>query len=250
MITLPLVIYVLASVAAGIVNTLAGGGSFLTFPALLMTGLDARAANITSTLALYPVQLTTGYAGRELRSGTDNVSFRALFTVSFIGGVIGAILLVQTSAAFFSHLVPWFILFATAMFAWSAFFKKKKAETAQHHIGKSATLAIQFLIGIYGGYFGAGIGILMMAALSLAGMAIKKATVTKTVLASGMNGAAVLIFLFTPDVAWVQVVLGAVASVIGGQIGMKLLHKVNEKYLRIFIIVWGLVLSISFFLKD
>lgn len=246
---LPLTIYVFACVAAGIVNTLAGGGSFLTFPALLMTGLDPRAANITSTIALYPMQISTGFAGRKLSGGTEYVSFRMLFVISIIGGTVGAFLLLLTPPAFFGRLVPWFILFATAVFTWSAFFKKKNQERSSHHAGKWGTVFAQSIVGIYGGYFGAGIGILMLAALTTAGMAIKKAGATKNILAAVINTAAAAIFLFSPDVAWVQAGIGIVASIVGGQIGLKLLHVVNEKYLRIFIIIWGLVLSAFFFLR-
>lgn len=246
---LPFVLYGLACFAAGIVNTLAGGGSFLTFPALLMTGLDPRAANITSTIALYPMQLTTGFAGRKSASGTDHVSFRTLLLVSVIGGTIGAALLLLTSSNFFGHLVPWFILFATAMFAWSSFFKKSMQKISSHHIGTWGTIVSQFLIGIYGGYFGAGIGILMLAALSMTGMAIKNANASKIILAAAINTAATLIFILSPDVAWFQAGIGIIASVIGGQIGLKLMHKVNEKYLRLFIVVWGLVLAITFFIR-
>ena len=85
----------------------------------MFTGMDARAANITSTIALFPMQVTTGFAGRKLAGGTDTLPFKALFVISLIGGVIGAILLLLTPSAFFARLVPWLVLFATAMFAWA-----------------------------------------------------------------------------------------------------------------------------------
>lgn len=245
---LTLAIYILACIAAGIVNTLAGGGSFLTFPALLMTGLDARAANITSTIALYPMQINTAYAGRKTATGTDHVSFKTLFIVSLLGGAVGGTLLLMTPSEVFGRLVPWFILFATAVFTWSAFFKKPNQQPS-HHVGKWSTVAAQSLIGVYGGYFGAGIGILMLAALTTAGMAIKKAGATKNILAAVMNTSAAFIFLFSPDVAWMQAGVGIAASYVGSHIGLKLLHMVNEKYLRIFIIIWGLVISIFFFIR-
>jgi len=107
-------------------NTLAGGGSFLTFPALLLTGLDPRAANITSTIALFPMQITTGFESRKLAGGTGGLSFRTLVILSLVGGIIGAILLLLTPAAFFARLVPWLILVATALFAYGSFSKRKK----------------------------------------------------------------------------------------------------------------------------
>lgn len=245
----PLLLYALASFAAGIVNSLAGGGSFMTFPALLFTGLDPRAANVTSTVALYPTQVATGYAGRTLAGGTEHLSFRAIFIISVIGGAVGAGLLLLTPPAFFGHLVPWLILFATTMFAWGTFLKKPIQRDAKHHLGKWGTIVSQSLISIYGGYFGGGIGFLMLAALTLAGMAIKKANATKNILAAAMNGAALLIFVFSHDVAWLQVAIGIPASVLGGQIGVRLIHKVNERVLRIAVIAWGLFLTIALFVK-
>src|ERR1700761_3938149 len=96
---LPLAVLAIASFAAGIINTIAGGGSFLTFPALLLTGLDARAANITSTIALFPMQVTTGYASRKMAGGTGQLPFKVLFAISLVGGVIGAILLLLTPSS-------------------------------------------------------------------------------------------------------------------------------------------------------
>src|SRR5580698_4914363 len=118
--TCSLLVLILASFAAGVQNALAGGGSFLTFPALLFAGLDPRAANITSTIALFPMQVTTGYASRKLANGTGTLSFRTLFILSLIGGVIGAALLLLTPPIIFARLVPWLILFATVMFAWGS----------------------------------------------------------------------------------------------------------------------------------
>src|ERR1700753_1701478 len=104
------IILSVAFICAGIVNAIAGGGSFMTFPALLLTGLDARAANITSTLALFPMQVTAGYAGRAMVGDAPNLSFRKMFIISLIGGTIGAILLLLTPSAVFARMLPWLIL--------------------------------------------------------------------------------------------------------------------------------------------
>src|SRR5581483_9094644 len=118
----PLMFLLLALVAfiAGVQNALAGGGSFLTFPALLVSGLDPRAANITSTIALFPGQVATGLAGRRDVTGLPSLSLRALFLISLIGGAVGAYLLLATPESVFSALVPWLVLFATAVFAWGS----------------------------------------------------------------------------------------------------------------------------------
>lgn len=241
------VILFIAAFCAGVQNALAGGGSFLTFPALMFTGLDARAANITSTVALFPGQVTTGLAGRKNVSDLPEVSFRTLFIISLIGGVFGAVLLLATPVSVFEFLVPWLVLFATLVFLWGSFFRKTQENPK--HLGPVGTMASQFAISIYGGYFGGGIGILMLAALTIAGLAVRKAGATKNVLAGVMNASAVAIFLFSKDVAWPQVAVASVASIAGGQVGAFALQRVNEKILRICIITLGFALTIGLFMK-
>ena len=235
----------MAAFAAGLQNALAGGGSFLTFPALLLSGLDPRAANITSTVALFPAQVATGFAGRRQASGTPSLSFRALFLISIVGGALGAVLLLETPTSVFAAMVPWLVLFATAVFAWGSFFRR----TAQspRPLAAPAAASLQFGISLYGGYFGGGIGILMLAALTLSGLALRNAGATKNVLAGVMNSSAVLIFLFSRQVAWKQVALVAVGATAGGQLGAYLLNRVNEKALRIGIIGLGLALAAGLF---
>ena len=120
-------VLLLAGVVAGVQNALAGGGSFVTLGALVLAGLEPRAANITSTIALFPGQVTTGYAGRRLASGTPRLSFAALFGISLAGGVLGAALLLATPPTFFASLVPWLVLFATGVFAWGSFVRRPSA---------------------------------------------------------------------------------------------------------------------------
>jgi uncharacterized protein len=244
---LTFVVLFIAAFCAGIQNALAGGGSFLTFPALMFTGLDARAANITSTVALFPGQLTTGFAGRKNVSGLPQLSFKVLFIVSLIGGVFGAFLLLMTPVSVFECLVPWLVLFATFVFLWGSFFRKQ--HESSNPVGPGGSLVTQFAIAIYGGYFGGGIGILMLAALTIAGLDVRKAGATKNVLAGVMNASAVLIFLFSRDVAWTQVMVASVASIAGGQVGAYALKRVNEKILRVCIIILGFGLAIGLFVK-
>jgi uncharacterized membrane protein YfcA len=242
------IVLFIAAFCAGIQNALAGGGSFLTFPALMFTGLDARAANITSTVALFPGQITTGLAGRKNVSGLPQISFKILFVVSLIGGVFGAILLLATPVSVFEFLVPWLVLFATFVFLWGSFFRKTPENPKP--LGPIAAIGVQFAISIYGGYFGGGIGILMLAALTIAGLAVRKAGATKNVLAGVMNASAVVIFLFSSDIAWPQVAVASVASIAGGQVGAFALQRVNEKLLRICIIILGFGLTIGLFVKS
>ena len=241
------IVLFIAAFCAGIQNALAGGGSFLTFPALMFTGLDARAANITSTVALFPGQVTTGFAGRKDVSGLSQLSFKVLFIISLIGGILGAILLLSTPVSVFEFLVPWLVLFATSVFFWGSFLRKIDENPKQ--IGPIGAICVQLAISIYGGYFGGGIGILMLASLTIAGLAVRKAGATKNVLAGVMNASAVLIFLFSSDVAWPQVVVASIASIAGGQVGAFALQRVNERILRTCIVIFGFALAIGLFVK-
>jgi uncharacterized membrane protein YfcA len=243
-----LLLIFVAGVWAGIQNTLAGGGSFVTLPALILSGMSPLAANITSTVALFPGQITSGYAGRKLVSGAAGLSFRALFILSVIGGAAGGLLLLHTSPKVFARLVPWLVLFATAVFTWGSFFRKASAEQAAH-LGKFATGAAQFLIAVYGGYFGGGIGILMMAALTMAGLSARNAGGTKNVLAGVMNASAVVLFITSPELHWLQAGVLAVGAILGGLAGTWALHRVNEKALRIAIVCIGVALTVGLFLR-
>ncbi|BBB90207.1 MAG TPA: sulfite exporter TauE/SafE family protein [Methylomusa anaerophila] len=242
------VVLFIAAFCAGVQNALAGGGSFLTFPALMFTGLDARAANITSTVALFPGQITTGFAGRQHVSDLPQLSFKALFVISLIGGVLGALLLLATPVSVFEFLVPWLVLFATLVFLWGSFFRRTRENSKQ--LGPIGAIIAQFAISIYGGYFGGGIGILMLAALTISGLAVRNAGATKNVLAGVMNASAVLIFLFSSNVAWTQVMIASIASIAGGQVGALALQRLNEKLLRVCIIILGFGLTIGLFMKE
>ncbi len=243
------IVLVLAAFVAGAQNALAGGGSFLTFPALLYMGLDPRAANIASTIALFPGQITTSVAGRSMVEGTAGLSVRTLVIISLIGGAIGAVLLLATPVSIFTHLVPYLVLFATVVFAWGSFFTKKRAEDAPAPISPRVAMAAQMAIAIYGGYFGGGIGILMLAALTAAGMAVRHAGATKNVLSGVMNIAAVLIFVARTHVPWGIVAVVAVAAIIGGQLGVYLLRRINITVLRVGITTIGVLLTIGLFIK-
>lgn len=238
----------LAGVWAGAQNALAGGGSFVTLPTLILSGLDPRAANISSTLALFPGQVTTGWLGRKGAEGAEGLSFKALIVISLIGGACGAVLLLLTPASFFARLVPYLVLFATAVFAWGSFFRRP-GETHKPQLGRMGAGAAQFAIAVYGGYFGGGIGFLMMAALTLAGLSGKTAAATKNVLAAVMNASAVLIFCFSKEVSWSRVAVLAAGSVVGGALGSWALKRVDDKVLRIVVVAIGSALTIGLFVR-
>lgn len=237
-----------ATLWAGMQNALAGGGSFVTFPALLLSGLDARAANIVSTLALFPGQMTTGWVGHQEVSGVAGLGFRALVLISLAGGAAGAILLLLTPSSFFERMLPWLILFATALFTNGSFFRKQQSSIP--HLGARMTGVLQFLIAIYGGYFGGGIGFLMLAALTAAGLSVRSAGSTKNALAGVMNAAAVAIFVFTPGIPWPRVAVLCVGATIGGYAGAMLLRRVDERLIRAFVILLGVCLTVGLFIRQ
>jgi uncharacterized membrane protein YfcA len=243
------IVLILAAFAAGAQNALAGGGSFLTFPALLYIGMDPRAANIASTIGLFPGQLTTSFAGRRLVTGAAGLSVRTLIIISLFGGAVGAFLLLATPVSVFTHLVPYLILFATVVFAWGSFFKKPRPADAPPRLSPRNAAVVQLFIAIYGGYFGGGIGILMLAALTAAGMAVRNAGATKNLLSGIMNIAAVGIFIARTHVDWRVVLLVALAAIAGGQLGVFLLKRINEKALRVGITCIGLALTVGMFLR-
>ena len=237
-----------AGLYAGVQNVLAGGGSFITFPALLLAGLNPLAANMTSTIALFPSQITSALAGRKLVAGVGGLSFRSLFLVSLAGGVLGALLLLSTPVSIFTSLVPWLVLFATATFAWGSFGRKPHVD-GRTHLSNGALLAIQGLIAIYGGYFGGGIGFLMLAALTIAGQQVRTATATKNALAMTMNASAVVIFAISPLINWAAALALGIGGIAGGLVGSWLMHRLPAALLRGFVILVGCALTVWLFVR-
>jgi uncharacterized membrane protein YfcA len=240
------IILFVASFWAGTQNALAGGGSFITLPVLMFTGMSAQAANVTSTIALFPAQVATGWTNRHQVADLGALKFRTLMGISLAGGALGAILLLVTPASFFARLMPFLVLFATLIFAWGSFAPK---HARQREFNRLVALGIQFLIAIYGGYFGGGIGFLMLAVWTSAGVLLRSAAATKNVLAAVMNASAVAIFAFSPTVHWIQAGISCVGAVGGGVLGALMLNRVSEKPLRVVVIVIGLALTIGLFMR-
>ncbi len=246
--TLSLAILFVASIWAGAQNALAGGGSFITLPSLMLTGMGARAANITSTVALFPAQLVTGFTGRSDAQSPPGLSMTALFAISLLGGAIGAMILLWTPPSVFAKLVPWLVLFATVLFAWGSFFRKAP-RPGEQHLPPWGAAVVQFFIAVYGGYFGGGIGLLMMASLTMAGLAVRNAGASKNILAGVMNASAVAIFALSSDVHWLQAGVTAVGASFGGWAGALMLKTVNEKLLKVGVVAIGLALTVGLFWK-
>ncbi len=236
-----------AGFIAGVQNALAGGGSFITFPALLLAGLNPLAANMTSTIALFPSQIASSIAGRKLVDDVGPLSFRQMFGISVAGGVVGAFLLLHTPATFFARLVPWLVLFATSVFAWGSF--RRKPLHAAGAVPLPVLVAVQSAIAVYGGYFGGGIGFLMLAALTVAGMQVRAAAATKNMLAMAMNAAATLIFAFSDLISWPAAIALAAGGIGGGIAGSWLIHRLPERVMRGFVVLVGALLTVWMFLR-
>jgi len=233
---------------AGTQNALAGGGSFITFPALMLAGLSPLSANITSTIALFPGQIASSFVGRKFVGGVGHLKFSTLMIISLFGGILGACLLLSTPPSFFAKLVPWLVLFATTVFGWGSFRKKPLVTT--HGMPAWLLSTLQLCIAIYGGYFGAGIGFLMLAALTIAGQHVKMAGATKNALALAMNSAAVLVFAFSTQANWTAVLALGTGGVLGGFAGGWLMYRIPAKALRGFVLCVGVSLTIWLFVRQ
>jgi uncharacterized membrane protein YfcA len=245
-----LLLVILAGFGAGFINALAGGGSFLTFPALIGAGLPAIDANATSTLALFPAQVATTYAYRhslEKSLEDPRVKGRILAVISLVGGFFGAILLLSTSEQLFERLIPFLLLGATLVFAAGMVMPK---QTKGQILGVTGVLVAQVFVALYGGYFGGGIGILMLAALTLYGLKdIVLMNSLKMLLATLMNLTATGVFLFSGRIHWLEGIILSAGSITGGFAGAHAGSRIPPLYVRLFVIFIGLVLSLHFYLK-
>jgi uncharacterized membrane protein YfcA len=236
-----------AGLWAGTQNALAGGGSFITLPALIAAGLDPKLANITSTMALFPGQLTTGWAGRSLVSGAERLSFRALALIAFCGGIGGAFLLIATPSKVFAAMVPWLVLTATALFAWSSFGRGPKPGSQPPPAW--VTVATQGSIALYSGFFGGGAGIMTLASLTLARLPVRNAGGTKNVLVALSNLSAAVVFAVSGAVAWREAAIIGIGAMAGGYLGARALKVLPEKVLKLAIVAIGLALTVALFVR-
>jgi uncharacterized membrane protein YfcA len=242
-----------AAFLAGAINSVAGGGTLLSFPTLIWLGLDSITANATSTVAIWPgtVGSAWGYR-RELKNVESR--FMAMIAPSLLGGILGAILLRLTPSSIFDRLVPFLILFATLLFMAQEpvqrLLKTGDAATRRSTGWFVGGLLFQFGVGLYGGYFGAGIGILMLAALSVLGLNdIHEMNSLKVVLGGSVNGIAAVYFIWARMVYWPYVVMMAIAAILGGYLGAGTARKMGRATVRRIVILIGLGMAVSLFVK-
>lgn len=241
---------VLAAFAAGFINAVAGGGSFLTFPALIAAGLPPIDANASNTVALFPGQIATAYAARSglaAAARDERINMPALAAISLAGGIVGALLLLLTPQAIFSGLVPWLLLFATLVFAGGNFWI---SDAKKFTLSKAGVYVTQGFVGIYGGYFGGGIGILMLATLTLFGLRdIWLMNSVKILLTALMNTIAAITFAAAGIVHWPWAAIVAIAAIAGGYAGLHAVRTVKAPLVKKFVVATGLLLTVYFFVR-
>jgi uncharacterized membrane protein YfcA len=241
----------LAALAAGAVNSVAGGGTLLTFPALLSAGVPAVAANATSTVALVPGSLSA-YWGYRAEMGRSRRYLLWLGLPSLAGGVLGAYLVLKAGDALFRELVPWLILSATVLFIvqepirqWLARRSAQGPATGERAGSLPAVIAFQFLVALYGGFFGAGIGILMLAALGFLGLSdIHRMNGLKNFAAVCINGVAAVTFIVGHRVHWKIALLMAAGAIAGGYGGAGLARRLGQRNVRRIVIAIGLLIGL------
>ncbi|MCC7161311.1 MAG: sulfite exporter TauE/SafE family protein [Anaerolineae bacterium] len=244
----------LAAVAAGAVNAIAGGGSLISFPALVGFGVPAKLANTTNNAALWPGSVA-GLIGfwEEAKRAKKLVLFLAV--PSFIGGLLGAFLLAQTPEALFRQLTPFLILFATLLFAARDFFTKFTRRGARNEdqitgAGGAVGFILQLVIATYGGFFGAGQSIMMMAAFSIMGVRdIHEINGLKTASAVIVNGVALAYFISQDLIIWRLAIWMGIGAIIGGYAAARISKRINQDVLRWVVIVIGLIVSAVLFIR-
>ncbi len=245
----------IAAILGGTLNSVAGGGSFIGFPALIFTGVPPINANATNTVALWPGSVASMRAYRKELAEQDRKLLLVLGGTSLVGGVFGAILLLRTPQSTFTLLIPYLLLLATLLFTFSkpitGFLRKYIPYKEQSSWPALLVVAFfQIIIAIYGGYFGGGIGILMLATLGMMGMEdINEMNAVKTLLQASINGVAVITFIIAGAVAWPQAILMVVGAIIGGYGGAYFARQIDQRWIRLFVILVGSSMTLYFFLR-
>jgi uncharacterized protein len=242
------ILLLVAGVVAGAMNAAAGGGSFVTLPAMIFAGVPSIEANASSTVALFPGAVASVFAYRDDFKPFEYISLRVMLTVSMLGGLVGAMLLLWTPAKRFDAIVPWLLLAGTLVFAFGG--RAGALLRRFVRIGPMTVLCVQFLLGIYCGYFGGAVGIMTLAVFSLLGMTdIRAMNATKTLVVGATNAIAVVCFILASKVWWPQTSVMLIAAVLGGYGGARFARRVPPHRLRFGISVFNFVITAVFFLR-
>jgi uncharacterized membrane protein YfcA len=245
----------LVSLVAGALNAVAGGGSFITLPALIYGGVSPVVANATSTMALWPGSLSSALAYRSEVSLVGR--WLPMFAgASLVGGLLGALLLVRTSNAAFVRLLPWLMLVAAVTFTFGRLLTSRLKGQTSNPFGAHTerptiwTLLLQLVIATYGGYFGGGMGIMMLAIFAVTGMTDMHAmNGLKAILAVAINGVALVAFVYQGAVAWTPGLVMVAGGILGGYAGAAIARRLDEQHVRTFAIIVAWAMTVYFFLR-
>lgn len=231
---------------AGAMNALAGGGSFVTLPALILAGVPSTVANATSTVALFPGALASAWTLRRDFAPFPGVATSRLLAASLAGGLIGAILLLLTPSRHFDLLVPWLLLLGAVAFAWGG--AAGRLLRRQRHPGPGVMLAGQGLLAVYGGYFGGAVGIMMMALWGIWGYTeLRAVNGAKSLFVGATNAVAVLCFIVAGQVRWGPGLALAAGAVAGGWLGARLSQRLEPRRLRKGVVLLNFLMAGAFF---
>jgi uncharacterized membrane protein YfcA len=244
-----------AAMFGGLLNSVAGGGGFIAFPALLFTGVNPINANATNTVALWPGTLASvGAYFREFQERENWKLLRPLFIVTFFGSIVGALLLLNTPERTFVQLIPWLLGGATLLFIFggkmTAFVRGRISQHVEQHATKFTIVGgtlIQLAVAVYIGYFGAGAGMLMLALFAVMGMEnIHTMNAFKSLLAICANGVAVITFIIFHKVLWMQAGFMIIGAMIGGYFGAWYAQKLDPRHVRYVVITIGCTMTAYF----
>ncbi len=246
-----LLLVALAGAACGIVNSIAGGGSLILFPTLLLTGMSPLAANVTNSVATWPGYLG-GVSAFRSEIGTRRHQLPWLLGATLAGSAIGCVLLLVTSEESFDILVPWLVLAATVMTALQPVIRKhlKDQDTSDIRPPIPSIIAV-FVATIYGGYFGAALGVIVLAALSLTlNDSVKNLNATKSIISLVDASVSVVVFGLFGPVEWVYVAVAAPTTLLGGYAGGRLARRLDEKVLRTLVVSLGGAVTVALFVRS
>jgi uncharacterized protein len=238
-----------AGLLAGSMNAVAGGGSFVTFPTLVLVGLPPIAANATSTVALCPGTLASTWAYRRELAGIGGISLRVLLPIGLVGGLTGAILLLVTPGGLFDKVIPWLLLLATLTFLGG----RRPGIWLRRYvrIGRPALLVAQFIISVYGGYFGGAVGLMMLAVWTLLDTAdLQAMAAARTLLVSTANASAVLCFILAGAVWWPEALAMMASAIAGGYYGARFARHLPPPVLRAFVVTLSAAVTAGFFARS
>jgi uncharacterized membrane protein YfcA len=237
-----------AGLLAGAMNALAGGGSYVTLPALIAAGLPSVNANASSTVALYPGSAASVWVYRDGMGKVDALPLWPSLIATLIGGLLGALLLLWTPSSLFDRVLPWLLLVATVTLAFGP--KLGPALRRRFQAPPALVIAIQFVLGIYGGYFGGAVGLMMMAVWSLLSKAeLKSLNPPRTLMVTSANTIALVCFVIAGAVRWPETIALGLGGIAGGIGGAMLGKRLPAQVVRVVTVALAVVITVAFFIR-